>query len=95
MYWEDVDWCTTGQENGYKCAYAYKSGIWHKYGSSSENYFKMYYLNRNRLYYMRKHATGSQYLSFLGYFIPYILFESIYQLIRKRNVHMSNHFSWE
>jgi GT2 family glycosyltransferase len=92
MYWEDVDWCTTGQENGYKCAYAYKSRIWHKYGSSSENYFKMYYLNRNRLYYMRKHATGSQYLRFLSYFIPYILFESIYQLIRRRNVHMSRSF---
>ena len=92
MYWEDVDWCTTGKENGYKCAYAYKSRIWHKYGSSSENPFKMYYLNRNRLYYMRKHATGSQYLRFLSYFIPYILFESIYQLIRRRNVHMSRSF---
>jgi GT2 family glycosyltransferase len=92
MYWEDVDWCITGRENGYKCAYAYKSRIWHKYGSSSENYFKMYYLNRNRLYFMRKHTTRLEYMRFLSYFIPYILFESIYQLLRKRDVHMSRSF---
>lgn len=93
MYWEDVDWCITGQENGYKSAYEYKAVIWHKYGSSSENQFKMYYLNRNRLYFMRKHAKGSEYLRFLSYFVPYILFETIYQLIRKNDTRMAKaHF---
>ena len=92
MYWEDVDWCITGLENGYKSAYEYKSVIWHKYGSSSENQFKMYYLNRNRLYFMRKHAKGSDYLRFLGYFVPFIIFESCYQLIRKNDIKMARAF---
>jgi GT2 family glycosyltransferase len=89
MYWEDVDWCTTGQEHGYRSAYQYQSVIWHKYGSSSENNFKMYYLNRNRLYFMRKHTFGMKYLKFLLYFVPYILFETTYQVIRRRDSKMA------
>lgn len=89
MYWEDVDFCTTGLEHGYRSAYQYQAVIWHKYGSSSQNTFKMYYLNRNRLYFMRKHTKNMKYLKFLMYFVPYILFESSYQYIRKRDFNMA------
>jgi GT2 family glycosyltransferase len=89
MYWEDVDFCTTGLEKGYRSAYQYQAVVWHKYGSSSENTFKMYYLNRNRLYFMRKHTIGMKYLKFLIYFVPYILFESTYKLIRRRDSNMA------
>ena len=92
MYWEDVDWCITGFENGYKSAYEYKSVIWHKYGSSSENEFKMYYLNRNRLYFMRKHVRSVAYIKFLSYFVPFILFESSYQFIRNHDQKMAGAF---
>lgn len=93
MYWEDVDWCITGLEEGYKSAYQYKAVIRHKYGSSSQNTFKMYYLNRNRLYFMKKHTGGMKYLKFLSYFVPFILFESVYQLIRKSDPQMARaHF---
>lgn len=89
MYWEDVDFCTTGLERGYKSAYQYEALVWHKYGSSSENTFKMYYLNRNRLYFMGKHTKSMTYLKFLVYFVPFILFESAYQLIRKSDSKMA------
>jgi GT2 family glycosyltransferase len=93
MYWEDVDWCTTGLEEGYKSAYQYQAVIRHKYGSSSQNTFKIYYLNRNRLYFMKKHTTGGKYLKFLSYFVPFILFETTYQLIRKSDSQMAKaHF---
>lgn len=93
MYWEDNDWCFSGREHGYKCAYAFKSRIWHKYGAASEDYFKMYYLTRNRLYFMRKHTKRGQYALFLAYFVPNILFECLYQLIRKRDVKMYDSYS--
>jgi len=93
MYWEDADWCFSGFEHGYKCGYAFKSRIWHKYGTASDEPFKMYYLNRNRLYFMRKHTNKNQYISFLIYFIPFTIFESLYQLIRKRDVKMYNSYS--
>ena len=85
MYWEDVDWCFTGRENGYKSIYAYKSRIWHKYGTSSENYLKTYYHNRNRLFFVRKHADKEVYHQFVKHFLKEVLMESGYQLLYQRN----------
>jgi hypothetical protein len=85
MYWEDVDWCFTGREHGYKSVYAFKSRIWHKYGTSSENYLKTYYHNRNRLYFTRKHADKKVYQKFLKHFLRDVALESGYQLVYQRN----------
>jgi GT2 family glycosyltransferase len=85
MYWEDVDWCFNGREAGYKSVYAFKSKIWHKYGTSSKGYFKTYYHNRNRLYFMRKHANKKVYHSFLYYYLKELLIQSTYQLIYCRD----------
>ena len=85
MYWEDVDWCFTGRESGYKSIYSPKSKIWHKYGTSSQNYFKTYYHNRNRVYFMRKHSPPTSYKKFTTHYLKEILKESGYQLIYKRN----------
>lgn len=85
MYWEDVDWCFSGREAGYKSVYAFKSKIWHKYGTSSKGYFKTYYHNRNRLYFMRKHANKKVYHSFLYHYLKELLIESAYQLLYCRD----------
>jgi GT2 family glycosyltransferase len=85
MYWEDVDWCFTGREYGYKSVYAFKSKIWHKYGTSSENYLKTYYHNRNRLYFIRKHADERVYRTFLKHYLMEVMKEGGYQLLYKRN----------
>lgn len=90
MYWEDVDWCFHGRKEGYKSIYSHKSKIWHKYGTSSQNYFKTYYHNRNRLYFMRKHAPVSSYHKFVPHYLMEILRESGYQLIFKRNLKLFN-----
>jgi GT2 family glycosyltransferase len=71
MYWEDVEWCFRGREYGYKSFYAYKSNIWHKYGTSSLTSFKIYYLNRSRLYFIKEHAQLNQKASFFLYFFLY------------------------
>ncbi|OPY30491.1 MAG: N-glycosyltransferase [Methanobacterium sp. PtaU1.Bin242] len=85
MYWEDVDWCFNGKEAGYKSVYSFKSKIWHKYGKSSMNYFKTYYHNRNRLYFIKKHADKGVYRSFLRHYLGEILKECGYQLIYRRD----------
>lgn len=68
MYWEDVNWCFAGKKHGYMSVYSYKSKIWHKYGASSESHFKIYYLNRNRLYFIKEHGKINQKASFFLYF---------------------------
>jgi GT2 family glycosyltransferase len=85
MYWEDVDWCFNGREAGYKSIYSFKSKIWHKYGTSSKNYFKTYYHNRNRVYFMKKHATKKYYRKFMYHYLAEIVRESGYQLLYRRD----------
>lgn len=75
MYWEETDWCFRGLKYGYKSAYNYKSIIWHKVGKSSQTSFKIYYHNRNRVYFMKKNANKYQMTIYMLYlFIIYFWF---------------------
>ena len=87
MYWEDVYWCLKGRKYGYKSVYSYKSKIWHKYGSSSESYFKIYYLNRNRIYTIKEYAKKNEYTYFLIFFFLYrFWYECLDYLLHQRNL---------
>jgi GT2 family glycosyltransferase len=87
MYWEDVNWCLNGSKYGYKSVYSYKSKIWHKYGASSHSHFKIYYLNRNRIYTIKKYASRNDYIYFLIYFFLYrFWFEILDYLLNQRNL---------
>lgn len=88
MYWEDADWCFRGRKHGYKSVYAFKSKIWHKYGASSENPFRMYYFTRNRLYFMKKNISSIQFIQFSIFLAAVISYKCLYQLIRLRNIEM-------
>ena len=57
MYWEDTDWSYRGHKKGYRSVYQPKSIIWHKHGASSKPCFELYYLSRNRIFFMKKNAT--------------------------------------
>ncbi len=70
-YWEETDWCMRGHRAGYKLVYAPKSKIWHKVSSSVNSKTKIYYLTRNRFWFMEKYATKSQFFSFLLYFFGF------------------------
>jgi GT2 family glycosyltransferase len=89
-YWEDVDWCFRGLENGYKSVYVYKSEIWHKEGTSSPSYSRIYYHTRNRLYFMKQHASKSQYSRFLLYYVMFIIFERLFHFIKVRDLKTYN-----
>lgn len=83
-YWEEADFCTRAKKAGYKCFYCWRAKIWHKVSSSSKggalpSYY--YYLTRNRFWFMQKHATKRQYISFLLYFAGYQFWFAIYRLI--------------
>ena len=84
MYWEDVDWCFRGKKLGYKSFYAFKSKIWHKTGVSSNNYFKIYYYTRNRIYFMKQNFNDSNYIkSLIYFFICIFLPQSATYLVNK------------
>ena len=90
MYWEDADWCFRGRKHGYKSAYAFKSKIWHKYGVSSGTPFKMYYFTRNRIYFMKKNITSLRFIQFSLFLAVVTSYKCLYQLIRLKDLKMSN-----
>ena len=67
-YWEETDLCIRGREAGYKCICVPTAKIWHKVSSSAPKGVKLYYMTRNRLWFVKDHATKQELHSFLAYF---------------------------
>lgn len=70
LYYEEFDWCEQIKRKGYKVYYQYKSLIYHKESMSvgKKSTLKTFYLNRNRILFMRRNVKG---LSFLGFAMYY------------------------
>lgn len=68
-YWEETDFCVRARRAGYQITYEPRAVVWHKGGSSSASTQVLYYLLRNNIYFMRKHARWYQWLTFLPYFV--------------------------
>jgi len=86
MYWEDTDWSYRGALQGYKSFYQPLSTIWHKHGASSKPCFELYYLSRNRVFFVRKNATKKEYQKFLLYFFTRVFWPDIwYYLIHLKS----------
>jgi GT2 family glycosyltransferase len=69
-YHEDVDWCLRARRAGYRVVYAGTAAIIHKGGSSSDTRerrrFPMhYFLGRNGVLFVRKHANAWQTVRFV------------------------------
>ena len=57
MYYDDTDFIVRCKNMGIKIWYEYEAKLWHKVSSSSggsESKISVYYLNRNRLYFINK-----------------------------------------
>jgi GT2 family glycosyltransferase len=68
VYWEEADLCRRGFEAGYNCIIVPTTGIWHKISSSKPSGIIRYYMTRNRLWFVRGHATRQELCYFLSYF---------------------------
>ena len=75
LYYEEADWCARIKNGGYKSYYSGKSYVLHKESVSTGKLssLKTYYLNRNRLVFMRRNYEGRDF--YLGIF--YQLFIAI------------------
>ena len=72
-YWEETEWCVRAHKAGYKVLYVPKAKIWHKVSATfrKTSGFIEYQMARNMFWFMKQHATRSQYLSFLLYFFGF------------------------
>ena len=82
-YWEETDLCIRGRDAGYKCICVPTAKIWHKVSSSAPKGLKLYYMTRNRFWFVKDHATRQELQSFLLYFFTrqfwIILRDNIYK----------------
>ncbi|ALI99882.1 glycosyltransferase family 2 protein [Rufibacter tibetensis] len=60
LYYEELDWCEMIKRAGYSCHYVGESTIYHKESVSvgKASVLKTYYMNRNRLLFIRRNITG-------------------------------------
>jgi len=76
LYVEEVDWCYRATKAGYKIVAVPESRIWHKVSSSTggtKSPLSAYYMTRNRILFMRKHARIYHWPTFLSFFAMDIL----------------------
>jgi len=60
LYYEEMDWMHRIKKAGYKIGYVHNSLIFHKDSltTGSMSPMKIYYLNRNRILYLRRNVHG-------------------------------------
>lgn len=70
LYYEEFDWCEQIKRKGFKVYYQYKSLIYHKESMSvgKKSTLKTFYLNRNRILFMRRNVKGLPFLGFAFYY---------------------------
>lgn len=71
LYYEEHDWCEASKRAGYKVYFQGASRVYHKESVSvgKANPLKTYYLNRNRLLFIKRNARGLQKISALAFYI--------------------------
>lgn len=81
MYYEDTDLSLRMYENGINMIYVPSTYIWHRIQNRKDKPYKIYYMMRNRLYWIRKHKVCFQKSCFS------IILSEIKRLLTKPNVY--------
>ncbi|MBL7872744.1 MAG: glycosyltransferase family 2 protein [Cyclobacteriaceae bacterium] len=91
LYYEEFDWCEQIKRKGLKIYYQPNALIYHKESMTTgkESLLKTYYLTRNRLLFMRRNATTSQFFIFLIFFTLFTIPKNILSfLVRGKINHL-------
>ncbi|RLD44720.1 MAG: glycosyltransferase family 2 protein [Bacteroidetes bacterium] len=69
LYYEEADWCARIANAGYSMYYVHNSFVLHKESVSTGKLsaLKIYYLNRNRIVFMRRNIYGREFYISLSY----------------------------
>ena len=80
LFFEEMEWCLRVQKAGYKLATLFNTGVYHK-GSASiktTGTLSRYYMARNRVLFVRRNGTLSDYLIFLAIEGPAHFFRTLF-----------------
>lgn len=100
LYYEELDWCESIKNAGYKIFVVPESRVYHKESMSigKNSTLKTYYMTRNRLLFMRRHTRGVEKFSWMLFFVLFsIPKNSMMFLARNELAHLKafwNGFTW-
>ncbi|MBK6266507.1 glycosyltransferase family 2 protein [Marivirga sp. S37H4] len=88
LYYEELDWCAQAKKAGYEIWVVGQSKVFHKESMSvgRESPFKLYYMTRNRILYLRRNTRNFQKLSWILFFIFFTIPKSTLLYLVKGNV---------
>ena len=86
LYYEELDWCEMIKRAGYRCHYVAESRVYHKESMSvgKASVLKTYYMNRNRLLFIRRNFNGWARLTSMVVFLAAALPKKAVQFSRQR-----------
>ena len=87
LYYEEVDWCDHIKRAGYEAWVCTEALIYHKESVSvgKKSRLKEYFMNRNRILFIRRNAPFFNRLIFYPYFILLVLPRNILAYIKNKN----------
>jgi GT2 family glycosyltransferase len=91
LYYEELDWCQTIKDAGFKIYVVPESKVYHKESMSigKNSTLKTYYMTRNRLLFMRRHTAGIKKVSWMLFFVLFsIPKNSLYFVVRRELEHL-------
>ncbi|MBC7650720.1 MAG: glycosyltransferase family 2 protein, partial [Deinococcales bacterium] len=86
LYYEEMDWCARMKNAGYEIWVNLDALIYHKESISvgKQSALKEYFMNRNRILFERRNASGFQMLVFSIYFIVFVATRNIINYIKQK-----------
>jgi len=87
LYYEEVDWCEHIKRAGYEAWVCTSAVIYHKESVSvgKKSKLKEYFMNRNRMLFIRRNAPLFKQLIFYPYFILLVVPRNIVEYIKDKN----------
>lgn len=69
LYYEELDWVVRIKKAGYQTWYVHNSLVYHKFSQTTgqNSTLKTYYLNRNRIMYIRRNLAGFRFITAMFY----------------------------
>lgn len=93
LYYEELDWSARIRQAGYKIYYQPQALIYHKESISvgKDSPLKAYYMNRNRILFMRRNTSKKQFMYFL-FFLTVVAIpkNTLKYLLRGQFTHLRN-----
>jgi GT2 family glycosyltransferase len=86
LYYEELDWCERIRKAGYEIHADLSALIYHKESVSvgKRSALKEYFMNRNRILFIRKNASGLTFFLFCCYFLTVVLPKNLLQYVKNK-----------